>query len=96
MDTGNTQERFEIAMQNNFIINYANLIADNVASYYAIYGNDNIMPLRFIKRMSKDDYSNSEEYEKLNYLIEEALRNRHNLKLISGYEDDKLTLEELK
>ena len=96
MDTGNTQERFEIAMQNNFIINYANLIADNVASYYAIYGNDNTMPLRFIKRMSKDDYSNSEEHEKLNHLIEEALRNRHNLKLISGYEDDKLTLEELK
>ena len=96
MDTDNKQERFELAMQNNFIINYANLIADNVASYYAIYGNDNTMPLRFIKRMSKDDYSNSEEYEMLNHLIEEALRNRHKLKLISGYEDDKLTLEELK
>lgn len=47
-------------------------------------------------RLSKLSYNDCSIYEKLNYLIEEALRNRHNLKLISGYEDSRLTLEELK
>lgn len=54
------------------------------------------MPLRNIKRMSQDDYILTKETERLNHLICEALSSRHNLKLISDYEDDKLTLEELK
>lgn len=100
MDTDNVltfeQSNVENEMRNNYIINYANLIADNVASYYKYYGNNSNMPLRNIIRMSKDDYILVDEHKRLNHLIAKALKIRHNLKLVSGYEDNELILEELK
>ena len=83
-------------MKENYIVNYATLVADNIATYYKHYGNEINIPLRNIKRMSKDDYLIDEDLNKLNYLIDEALKNRHNLKLTSNHEDDLLNIEKLK
>ena len=91
-----TEVSIDEEMRENYIVNYATLVADNIATYYKYYGNEIKIPLRNIKRMSKDDYLIDEDLNKLNCLIENALKNKHNLKLISDHEDDELTLEELK
>ena len=91
-----TEVSIDEEMKENYIVNYATLVADNIATYYKYYGNEINIPLRNIKRMSKDDYLIDEDFNKLNCLIDDALKNRHNLKLTSNYEDEKLTLEELK
>lgn len=87
----------ENEMKENFINNYAHLVADNVATYYKYYENNSHIPLRSIKAMSKDDWNlNDEDIKNLNHLIEQALQTKHNLKLVSDYEDDELILEKLK
>ena len=91
-----TEVSIDEEMKENYIVNYATLVAENIATYYKHCGNKINIPLKNIKRMSKDDYLIDEDLNKLNRLIDNALKNRHNLKLISNQEDDKLTLEELK
>ena len=91
-----TEVSIDEEMKENYIVNYATLVADNIATYYKYYGNEIKIPLRNIKRMSKDDYLIDEDSNKLNCLIVEALKSRHNLKLTSNHEDEELILEELK
>lgn len=91
------EECVEKEMKINFIHNYAHLVADNVATYYKYYENNSHIPLRSIKTMSKDDWNLSEDDIKtLNHLIEQTLQTKHNLKLVSDYEDNELILEKLK
>ena len=83
-------------MKENYIVNYATLVADNIATYYKHYGNEINIPLRNIKRMSKDDYLIDEDSNKLNYLIDGILKSKHNLRLTSKHEDNHLNIEKLK
>ena len=91
-----TEVSIDEEMKENYIVNYATLVADNIATYYKYYGNEINIPLQNIKRMSKDDYLIDEDSIRLNRLIDETLRSRHNLKLTSNYEDTHLTIEKLK
>lgn len=87
----------EKEMKVNFIKNYANLVADNIATHYKYYGNECHTPFKHIMNMSKDDYSLSkDDIKNINCLIQQHLKNKHNLKLLSNYEDEKIVLEELK
>lgn len=91
-----TEVSIDEEMKENYIVNYATLVADNIATYYKYYGNEIKIPLQNIKRMSKDDYLIDEDSNKLNCLIVETLKSRHNLKLTSKHEDNHLNIEKFK
>ena len=90
------QINIEYERKNNYLLNYANLVADNIASYYKIYGNDNKVSLQNIKIMSNSMYIlDEEETSKLNSLINKKLNEKHKLVIVSNYDDEKIILGEL-
>ena len=90
------QINIEYERKNNYLLNYANLVADNIASYYKIYGNDNKVSLHNIKIMSNSMYIlDEEETSELNSLINKKLNEKHKLVIVSNYDDEKIILGEL-
>ena len=90
------QINIEYERKNNYLLNYANLVADNIASYYKIYGNDNKVSSQNIKIMSNSMYIlDEEETSKLNSLINKKLNEKHKLVIVSNYDDEKIILGEL-
>lgn len=90
------ENSIEKEMKENYIVNYATLVADNIATYYKYLGNKINIPLKNIKRMSKDEYLINEDSKRLDSLIKEKLENKYNLKIASNSENKKLILEEQK
>lgn len=90
------ENSIEKEMKENYIVNYATLVADNIATYYKYLGNKINIPLKNIMRMSEDDYLIDENLNDLNFLIDDVLKRKYNLKIINNQENEILILEELK
>lgn len=80
----------------NYVKNYASFVADNIVSYYKIYGSTNPIVLQYIFNEARDEYilSTSENAE-VNNLIMKILRERYNLKLLSENHNDIMRLKEI-
>ncbi len=84
------------AEKQNYIINYANLVADNIASRYKIYENKMKTPLKYVLRSSEDTFTiNEEEKTRILNLIYNRLRKKYNLKLTSLNIEDNIIIEEI-
>ena len=90
------EQSIENELRNNYIKNYANLVADNIVIYHKYYGNNINLSFFSIKRMSKDNFIfNLCEERRLDNLICSILKYKYKLKVNSTSENDKLMLEKV-
>ena len=86
----NVEEILEREYKSNFIDNYANLIADNIASFYKHCGNDHQLTLKMLMNMSKDDFPlDDQDNFIIKALVRRKLYKKHNL-MLSTISNDKI------
>lgn len=86
----NVEEILEREYKSNFVDNYANLIADNIASLYKHCGNDHQLTLQMLMTMSKDDFPlDDKDNFIIRALVRRKLNKKHNL-MLSSISNDKI------
>lgn len=80
----------------NYVRNYASLVADNIVSYYKIYGNTNPILLQYIFNEARDEYKlSTSENAEVHNLVMKTLKEKYNLKLLSENHNDIMKLKEI-
>lgn len=87
------EEQLNNDMKNNYIVNFATLVADNIASTYSRLGNNYNTSLSTTIKESEDTFPLADcDHELLYRLISNSLMDKHKLKIIK---EDKLIIDEL-
>jgi hypothetical protein len=91
------EQKLENEYKKNYIKNYSNLIIDNIVSIYSVLGNDHNITLNMICKMSLDTYNlSTQDLDFINKTINEQLRKKYKLKIISKDKNDKLIIDSIK
>jgi hypothetical protein len=91
------EQKLENEYKKNYIKNYSNLIIDNIVSIYSVLGNDHNITFKMICKMSLDTYNlSTQDLEFINKTINEQLRKKYKLKIISKDKNDKLIIDSIK
>lgn len=91
------EDRIEKAYRKNYINNIANLITDNIASIYKVYGNNHNLSFNSIFNMSQDTFIlTDDEIARIDKLVLERLRINYSLIITSQDKKNKLDVKRLK
>lgn len=91
------EQKLEKEFRENYIRNYCKLVADNISSIYKYFSNNHNWQLLMAYKVSQDTLNFSQEENLyVNSLVDEILKTKHNLKLISKNMNEKLQVETIK